>query len=120
MVVTLEIPQGVTFRLAAPDVFVRTSAGEESTGMLAYAATDEGLSWSSELTGSTNRRYWERVTYYGTTEHAYHVLRAALELADAPSHQIELPAMLINGERTSLPAITFRQASESWLFGGNC
>ena len=117
---TLEIPQGVTIQLVSSDILVRDVMDDEASDMLASLSFNEELSWDSKLTGSTKKRFWEQITYYGTTEYAYYVLRAEVDLPESSSHQVMLPPMLINGELIRLPEITFSPKSESWLSGGNC
>jgi hypothetical protein len=117
---TLEIPQDVTIQLASPEILVRDVTGSEASEIRGSLSFSEDLPWDSKLSGSTKKRFWEQITYYGTTEVAYYVLRAEVEFAELLSHRVTLPALLINGELIQLPEITFSLKSESWLSGGNC
>ena len=117
---TFEIPQDVTIQLASPEILVQDVMDDEASGVRGVLSFNEDLAWDSKLSGSTKKRFWEQITYYGTTELAYYVLRAEVEFAESLSHRVTLPALLINGELMQLPVITFNLESESWLSGGNC
>ncbi len=120
IILTLEIPQGVTIQLVSPEILVRDPMDDKASGVVTSLSFNEDLSWDSKLTGSTKKRFWEQITYYGTTEFAYYVLRAEVDLPESLSHQVTLPPLLVNGELIRLPEITFSRKSESWLSGGNC
>jgi hypothetical protein len=117
---TLEIPQDVTIQLASREILVRDVTDGEASGVRGSLSFSEDLSWDSKLSGSTKKRFWEQITYYGTTEFAYYVLRAEVDFPDSLSHRVTLPPLLINGDLIRLPVVTFSLKRESWLSGGNC
>ena len=124
--VTFEVPQNTTVALKEQTIAVILDGKDFSTNALTgrhwiSAAHTAKLPENSPMVGKTKKSwFFDQITLYGTTEHAYFFFKATLDIKDPDVFEIRLPTLQINGVEVKIPVIKFKRDSKFYIAPFNC
>jgi hypothetical protein len=99
----------------------QASSWGDLTGRVWVSAGRTGeISLKTPMHGKTEERFFDQITRYGKTKHAYYFLRAEITAIPLEKLSLKPPRFLVDGMEVDLPIITFSRTSESYVGSLNC
>jgi len=125
--ITFEVPKDKTVRLLNKDVRINMpSQGLSKVRLSGYTWTGPGrtsdFSPETPLVGATKKNFlFKQVTLYGTTNHAYYVFHASIDVLKPEQVIIKIPKFSVDGSEVELPEIKFDWSSKFFnVYPANC
>lgn len=125
--ITFEVPKGKTVRLLDQDLWVNIpSRGSSKVKLSGYIWTGAGrtsdFSPATPLIGETGKKlFLKQVTLYGTTNHAYYMFYATLDVSEPEPIMLKIPKFSVGDIVVELPEVKFEWSSKFFsVYPFNC
>ena len=124
--ITFEVPEDKTVQLI--DNHIEAYVGsqkisEAKLSVLVWKSRFKTADFSpdSPLIGKTERSlFFEQVTMYGTTEHAYYIFKTSLTVPESETFMLKMPGFLVDNVKVELPIVKFMKTEEFAIQPLNC
>jgi hypothetical protein len=125
--ITFEVPKDKTVQLLDQNVLINTpSQGLSKIRLSGYTWVGPGRTSEffpeNPLVGKTKKKLLlKQVTLYGTTNHAYYVFYASVDVLKPEQVSIKIPKFSVNDFEVELPEIKFDWSSKYFpVYPANC